>query len=198
MQTVHRGPRKGEKVETGKRPLQHLARFALIGLCTGTRASAIAAASPTHAPGRSFVDLESGIFYRLAEGQAATNKRQPPVPIPPSPVGSSPALEGARHLGCTIRRMEPSASTVGQDLPCVSGKAGRAFREGDAPYAAPHRSDLAYAGGRRPVGSCGLPRNERRDARTCLWASSPQLISGMLRCRSATGRDALKRWLNRW
>jgi hypothetical protein len=34
-------------------------------------------------PDRSFVDLANGVFYRLADGQRATNKRQPPVPIPP-------------------------------------------------------------------------------------------------------------------
>ena len=33
--------------------------------------------------GRSFVDLEQGKFYRLAQGKRATNKRQPTVPIPP-------------------------------------------------------------------------------------------------------------------
>ena len=33
--------------------------------------------------GRSFVDLDRGIFYRLAQGTPATNKRQPPVPLPP-------------------------------------------------------------------------------------------------------------------
>jgi hypothetical protein len=32
--------------------------------------------------GRSFVDLSSGIFHRLAEGARETNKRQPPVPLP--------------------------------------------------------------------------------------------------------------------
>jgi integrase len=83
VQTVHRGPLRGQKVETDKRPLRHLARFILIGLYTGTRATAIAAASPIKAQGRSFVDLENGIFYRLPAGQRATNKRQPPVPIPP-------------------------------------------------------------------------------------------------------------------
>ena len=83
VQTIHRGPLKGQKTETDKRPLRHLARFILIGLYTGTRAAAIASASPSRAPGRAFVDLESGIFYRLADGQAATKKRQPPVPIPP-------------------------------------------------------------------------------------------------------------------
>ncbi|HEX7790246.1 MAG TPA: tyrosine-type recombinase/integrase [Afipia sp.] len=63
--------------------MRHLARFILIGLYTGTRAGAIASASPVPAIGRSYVDLDRGIFYRLAQGKAATNKRQPPVPIPP-------------------------------------------------------------------------------------------------------------------
>jgi integrase len=45
--------------------------------------SEIAAASPVRAEGRSFVDLNQGIFYRLAQGKRATNKRQPPAPIPP-------------------------------------------------------------------------------------------------------------------
>ena len=40
-------------------------------------------ASFRRGPGKSFVDLERGVFYRLAEGKRATNKRQPPVPIPP-------------------------------------------------------------------------------------------------------------------
>ena len=82
-QTVRYGQNKGTKVSTDKRPLRHLARFILIGLYTGTRVSAIASASPTLAVGRSFVDLDRGVFYRLAEGQARTNKRQPPMPLPP-------------------------------------------------------------------------------------------------------------------
>jgi integrase len=83
IQTQHCGTHKGQKIETDKRPLRHLARFILIGLYTGTRASAIATASSHRGEGRSFVDLQSGIFYRLAEGRRATTKRQPPVPIPP-------------------------------------------------------------------------------------------------------------------
>ncbi|OSI68873.1 tyrosine-type recombinase/integrase [Bradyrhizobium canariense] len=83
VQTIHRGPDKGQKVETDKRPLRHLARFILIGLYSGTRAGAIASASPIAAIGRSFVDLERGVYYRRREGQAITNKRQPPVPIAP-------------------------------------------------------------------------------------------------------------------
>jgi integrase len=80
-QTVHIGPLKGQKIETDKRPLRH-ARFTLIGLYTGTRAGAIATASPYRAEGKSFVDLETGIFNRRAVGKRATTKRQTPVPLP--------------------------------------------------------------------------------------------------------------------
>lgn len=83
VQTQHRGRLKGQKIVTGKRPLRHIARFILIALYTGTRASAVAAASPFPKEGRSFVDLDRGLFYRLAEGKRATRKRQPPVPLPP-------------------------------------------------------------------------------------------------------------------
>ncbi len=70
------------KVATSKRPLRHLARFILLGIYTGTRAGALAAASPIPAIGRSYVDLERGRYYRLKQGSEKTNKRQPTVPIP--------------------------------------------------------------------------------------------------------------------
>jgi integrase len=54
-----------------------------MGIYTGTRASAIAAASPYRQQGRSFVDLDRGIFYRKPIGIRATNKRQTPAPVPP-------------------------------------------------------------------------------------------------------------------
>jgi integrase len=82
-QTVHAGMHKGQPVLTSKHPLRHVARFVLIGLYTGTRASAIATASPYRQEGRSFVDLERGIFYRQQIGKRATKKRQPPAPVPP-------------------------------------------------------------------------------------------------------------------
>jgi hypothetical protein len=63
--------------------LRHVARFILIGLYTGTRAGAIATASPYAEQGRSFVDLERCILYRKAIGKRATKKRQTPAPIPP-------------------------------------------------------------------------------------------------------------------
>jgi integrase len=81
-QTVHSGKGKGGPVFTAKRPLRHIARFVLIGIYTGTRASAIATASPYPEQGRSFVDLERGIFYRKQIGKRATKKRQTPAPVP--------------------------------------------------------------------------------------------------------------------
>ena len=83
VQTLHRGRRKGEPRQTEKRPLRHLARFILLAIYSGSRAGAVLTASPSRGEGRSYVDLERGIFYRLAEGARATNKRQPPVPLPP-------------------------------------------------------------------------------------------------------------------
>jgi len=82
-QTVHSGKGKGRPVFTTKRPLRHIARFILIGIYTGTRASAIATASPYSSQGRSFVDLDRGIFYRKQIGKRATKKRQTPAPVPP-------------------------------------------------------------------------------------------------------------------
>ena len=82
-QTLHRGRQKGQEIDTEKRPLRHLARFILLGLYTGTRAGAIASASPYRQVGHSFVDLDQGIFYRLAIGRRTTKKRQSPAPIPP-------------------------------------------------------------------------------------------------------------------
>ena len=73
---------KQEGIETDRRPLRHLARFILIGLYTGSRSGAILSASYRRGDGRSFIDLENGLFYRMAEGSIVTNKRQPPVRLP--------------------------------------------------------------------------------------------------------------------
>ena len=83
VQRLHRGTGKGEPQQTGKHPLRHLARFILLALYSGSRANAVMMASPYRAEGRSYVDLDRGIFYRLADGARETNKRQPPVPLPP-------------------------------------------------------------------------------------------------------------------
>jgi integrase len=80
--TLWRPHQVGKQVETAKRPQRHIARFILVGLYTGTRAGAICTASFVPMEGRSWIDLESGTFHRLAIGKEATNKRQPPVKLP--------------------------------------------------------------------------------------------------------------------
>ena len=63
---------------TGK----HVARFILVALYTGSRAGAICAAGFERVIGRSYIDLDAGIFYRARLGARKTNKRQPPVHLP--------------------------------------------------------------------------------------------------------------------
>jgi integrase len=67
-----------------RRPVgQHVARFILVGLYTGTRSAAICGAALMPTVGRGHVDLEQGVFYRRAIGRRQTKKRQPPVKLPP-------------------------------------------------------------------------------------------------------------------
>ncbi|MCQ4191025.1 tyrosine-type recombinase/integrase [Methylocystis suflitae] len=72
-----------EGVETDKRPLRHLCRFLILGLYTGSRPGAILNATWDRGPGRSWVDVDGGCFYRHAEGKVETAKRQPTVKISP-------------------------------------------------------------------------------------------------------------------
>jgi integrase len=62
---------------------QHVARFILVGLYTGTRAGAICGAALMPTIGRGYVDIDAGVFYRRAIGAKQTKKRQPPVRLPP-------------------------------------------------------------------------------------------------------------------
>jgi integrase len=61
---------------------KHIARFLLVGLYTGTRHAAICGAAFQPAIGRGHVDLDRGVFHRLAQGARETKKRQPPVRLP--------------------------------------------------------------------------------------------------------------------
>jgi hypothetical protein len=135
IQTRHRGPLKNQKIETGKRPLRHIARFILIGLYTGTRAGAIASASPYRETGRSYVDLENGIFYRLAQGRRPTKKRQPPAPIPDRLLAHmrrwvrTGAIDShfVEFNGAAVKSVK-SGSEVPLDLPSYPRRLGRSLR----------------------------------------------------------------------
>lgn len=68
--------------ESDRRTGQHVARFILVGLYTGTRAGAICNASFVPREDRGYVDLERGVFYRRVPSARPTKKRQTPCPIP--------------------------------------------------------------------------------------------------------------------
>ena len=110
MQVRHRGTDKGRKLPTDKRPLRHLARFILIGLYTGTRAAAIASASPIAQQGRSFVDLDRGIFYRLAQGTLGDQQEAASSSATASPSRPSSPLARQRHREAAFCRVQRAAS----------------------------------------------------------------------------------------
>ncbi len=62
---------------------RHLARFLIVGIYTGSRPGAILTAAWDRGPGRSWVDLDRGVFHRHPDGKVETNKRQPTVKIAP-------------------------------------------------------------------------------------------------------------------
>jgi integrase len=68
---------------TDRRSRQHVAKFVLVALYTGTRASAVCGAALEPTVGRGWIDVEPGVFYRRPAGLRETKKRQPPVPLPP-------------------------------------------------------------------------------------------------------------------
>jgi integrase len=67
----------------GRYTSKHIARLILMGLYTGTRKSPMINAALMPTIGRPFVDLDRGVFVRLAMGATENNKKQPTVPIAP-------------------------------------------------------------------------------------------------------------------
>jgi integrase len=67
---------------TDRRSRRHVAKFILVALYTGTRASAVCAAALEPTEGKGWIDLDRGIFYRRPAGVRETKKRRPPVPLP--------------------------------------------------------------------------------------------------------------------
>ena len=174
-QTIHSGASKGDPVSTNRRPLRHVARFILMGLYTGTRAGAIASASPYAEPGRSYVDLERGIFYRKPIGKRATKKRQTPAPIPPAAARALASVERSQANRRVLRRVQRQASCIGEEGVQQSRRTGRPGRQGHPAYLAPYRRDLANAAGRIDLGSSRVPWNVPGNFARHLWPPSPRL-----------------------
>lgn len=60
---------------------KHVARAILFAYYTGSRPGDVLRASFHQGPGRSFIDMEAGLFFRLPPDKRETRKRQPPCRI---------------------------------------------------------------------------------------------------------------------
>ena len=74
--------KQGGKI-TDRPTAQHVARFILAGLYTGTRAGAICGAALQPTVGHGWIDATHGVFYRRTAGMKKTKKRQPSIRMPP-------------------------------------------------------------------------------------------------------------------
>lgn len=67
------------RLPTRKRTGRHIARAILLAYYTGSRIGTVLTASIHAGAGRSWIDLDAGLFFRLPAGKTETTKRQPPV-----------------------------------------------------------------------------------------------------------------------
>ena len=81
--TIWRAKRRNPATKLDERMNEHLARFFLIALYTGTRSSAVFGLRWMPSTDNGWVDLENGLIYREGQRSKRSNKRQTPVKIPP-------------------------------------------------------------------------------------------------------------------
>jgi integrase len=104
---------------------QHVARFILVALYTGTRAGAVCGAALAPTEGCGFVDLEQGVFYRRAQGRRETNKRQPPVRLPPRLLAHLRRWQGQRLIARSVVEWEGrSVGTIAKAFRAARDAAG--------------------------------------------------------------------------
>jgi hypothetical protein len=165
----------GTKRDVGK----HIARFLLVGLYTGTRHAAICGAAFQPAIGRGHVDLDRGVFHRLAQGARETKKRQPPGPPTEAAFNAPTALASAWHSKACRGGVERQASSLGPEgIRRSSGRGGHHRKARYPTHIEAHFRDLDDAGRRRPLAGGWLPRHDGRDVGARLRPSSPQLSGG--------------------
>jgi len=160
---------KDTKRDVGK----HIARFALVGLYTGTRHGAICGAALHPAIGRGYVDVERGLFYRRAQGARETKKRQPPVRLPQRLLAH---LRRWHRLGIATHAVvewngKPVRS-VRRGFRCRRARS-QARRACHAAHSPTYRRDMGDAGRGRSMGDGGLSRHDGRDVGANLRPPSP-------------------------
>jgi hypothetical protein len=155
---------------TDRRSRQHVAKFMLVALYTGTRASAVCGAALEPTPGCGWIDVERGVFYRRPARRLETKKTSAPGSVAAWPVGASAALETA--WADLRRRMEPRAGHGRQEgIRQRRGRCGAGSGR-DAARAAAYGGHVVDAGRSRHVGGRRLSRDDGRDVVAALRASS--------------------------
>lgn len=119
---LYKGAMRKRHTFNGKpthRVADHIGKFILVAALTGTRAERIQAASYVKEPGRPWIDLDNGIFYRAAIGELVPhNKRADPIAIPERLL----RLMRRWHKGCG--KVKPTTYLVeyqGKPVDCRKG-----------------------------------------------------------------------------
>lgn len=100
---------------------RHIAKFVLVAVHTGTRASAICEAALQPTEGHGWIDLEKGVFYRRAPRAKETNKRRPAIRLPDSLLAHLRRWKrnGARFVvewnGLPVKRISKAFAAVVRD-----------------------------------------------------------------------------------
>lgn len=175
IQIRYRGPAKGQRLPTDKRPLRHLARFILIGIYTGLALVRLPA-PPLFAPKA----IRSSIWITASStGWLWADARPTSGNLPlqfPSAAGSSASLATSGIGQIAFCRVQRQAGEVGEDWLQQSRRARQFERrrvEGGPAYAPTHCRDLAHAARRSCLGGCGLLGHVYRDDRAGLRPPQP-------------------------
>ena len=136
---------------TDRSTRQHVARFILVGLYTGTRAGAICSASFKPEDGRGWIDTERGVFYRRPAGQRETKKRRPPIRLPDRLLAHLRRWE-AKGLGSPVEWNGHPVKDVDKAFRATAKAAGidaspHALRHTAVTWAMQNRADLYEAAG---------------------------------------------------
>jgi hypothetical protein len=163
---------------TGRRSRQHIARFILLALYTGTRAGAVCGRTAAHYRPR----MDRRCARRVlspARRRARDEKAKAANPAADGAARPFTALETSGPAVC--RRMAWQAGLIDQKgVPCC----GRGCWAGPRCYTActaAHSGDMVDAGWHQSLGGCGLPWNDRRNADEPLRSSPSRLSVGRSR-----------------
>ena len=162
---------------TSRKSRQHVSRFILVCLYTGTRSAAVCNAALQPEPGKGYVDLEAGVFYRKAQGVAATKKRQPTVRLPARLLAHMRRWrdKGISHQA-VIEFDGKRIASVKKAFARAAADAGTRRRVAACPST--YRHHLGDAERRRPLRCLRLLRRHPRRNRADIWSSSPRSSEG--------------------